>query len=149
VAAWEEFARAEPDLAGRVGQLFTSHKHHTMATIRGDGGPRISGTEVQLEDGELRLGMMAGTRRAADLRRDPRIALHCHSSDPPEGDPEGWTGEAKISGRAVEESPGDDGSDRFRVDLTEVVLTRLGSPPDHLVIELWRPDRGLVRIERR
>jgi hypothetical protein len=148
VATWEEFARSEPDLAGRVGQLFTSSKHHTMATIRRDGSPRISGTEVQLEGGELRLGMMAGARRAGDLRRDRRIALHSHSQDPPEGDPSGWTGEAKVAGFAVEETS-DDGSHRFRIDLTEVVLTRLGSPADHLVIELWRPDRGVTRFERR
>jgi len=37
----------------------------------------------------------------------------------------------------------------FRVELTEVVLTRVGDPPDHLVIELWRDGEGLRRFERR
>src|SRR6266540_3369983 len=32
---------------------------------------------------------------------------------------------------------------RFRVDLTEVVLTSLGGdPPDHLVIESWQQGKG-------
>jgi hypothetical protein len=38
---------------------------------------------------------------------------------------------------------------RFRVDIGEVVLTRVGQPPDHLVIESWHPDRGLEQRERR
>jgi hypothetical protein len=147
MATWESFARDAPELADRVGRQFTSFKHHTMATIRADGSPRISGTEVQLEGGELRIGLMTGTRRAEDLRRDPRIALHSHSQDPPEGDPSGWGGEAKVAGVAVDDAS-EDGIDRFRIDLTEVVLTALGSPPDHLVIELWRPGEGVVRFAR-
>jgi hypothetical protein len=34
------------------------------------------------------------------------------------------------------------------VDVTEVVLTRVGDPPDHLVIELWREGQGLRRTRR-
>ena len=64
--------------------LFTQHRHHTMATVRSDGAPRISGTEVEFDSGELCLGMMAGTFRAVDLRRDPRLEIHSHSVDPPE-----------------------------------------------------------------
>jgi hypothetical protein len=37
----------------------------------------------------------------------------------------------------------------FRLDLTEVVLVRLGEPADHLVIESWHEGRGLRRVERR
>lgn len=122
-----------------------------MATLRRDGSPRISGTEVEFAEGEIRLGMMHGARRALDLRRDPRVALHSQGVDPPEGDPGSWSGEAKISGQAIElEAPeADDGSHRFVVDIAAVVITRLGSPADHLVIESWRPGRGLVRYERR
>lgn len=151
MAAWAEFADAEPELAARVIELFTARRHHTMATVRADGSPRISGTEVSLDGGQLTLGMMPGTRRAVDLRRDPRVALHSQGVDPPEDDHGAWSGEAKIAGTAVELAPpteGGHGADRFRIDLSEVVLTRLGNPPDHLVIESWTPRLGRRSFRR-
>jgi hypothetical protein len=42
-----------------------------------------------------------------------------------------------------------DEAHRFRIEVTEVVLTRLGEPADHLVIECWHPNRGLERRVRR
>jgi len=147
MTSWADFEDAEPEFARRVRELFTSHKHHTMATIRRDGSPRISGTEVDFSDGELVLGVMSGARRAADLRRDPRLALHTHTADPPEEDPSTWCGDAKVSGVAVEQPS--DGSHRFRVELGEVILTTVGTPADHLVIASWRHDRGLLRFDRR
>lgn len=151
MTSWHDFERAEPEFAHRVQDLFEAHKHHTMATLRRDGSPRISGTEVDFSGGELRLGMMKGALRALDLRRDPRVALHSQGVDPPEGDPGAWTGEAKIAGQALEadDPASGDGSHRFRVDVTEVVITKLGTPADHLVIESWTQARGLVRRERR
>ncbi len=58
---------------------------------------------------------------------------------------------AKISGIAVELEDAEPagGSHRFRIDVTEIVVTAVGSPADHLVIEMWDADRGLVRLERR
>lgn len=146
MASWQEFTQAVPEFAQLVQQLFTEHKHHTMATVRPDGAPRISGTEVEIDSGELCLGMMPATRRAADLRRDPRIAIHSHSIDPPIGNHAAWRGEAKLSGRATELVDPNRGSDRFRVDIEQVVLTRL--EPGQLVIETWRPGSGLVRRDR-
>lgn len=144
---WAEFASLEPELAATVEGLFRAHRHHVMATLRRDGSPRVSGTEVRFEDGSLVLGMMPGTRRAADLRRDPRLSLHSQGVDPPEEDPGAWPGEAKVSGRAVDESEGG-GTDRFTLDVDEVVLTRLGDPPDHLVVELWQPATGVRALRR-
>lgn len=150
MASWNDFAAEEPDFAQRVRALFTAHKHHTMATLRSDGAPRISGTEVDFGDDGLALGMMGGSLRAADLRRDGRVALHSCTVDPDE-DPMVWSGDAKISGTAtpVEQHAGPPGSDRFLVEPTEVVITRVGTPADHLVIETWHPGRGRDRIERR
>jgi hypothetical protein len=119
-----------------------------MATLRRDGSPRISGTEFDFGPEDLRLGSMAGALKALDLRRDPRVALHCPTEDTPEDDPRSWGGDAKIAGLAHEEPPGEDGSHRFRIELTEVVLTRVGDPADHLVIESWHPGRGLRRRRR-
>lgn len=149
---WEEVAAAEPEFAARVRRTFAIRKHATLATLRRDGAPRISGTEVEFgEDGSIYLGMMAGSLKAVDLRRDPRLALHCPTEDPPEDDPTAWPGDGKISGRAVEVSDPARGDEahRFRIDVTEVVLTAVGEPADHLVISSWHPDRGLERRERR
>ena len=152
-AAWADFEAAEPVFAQRVRGLFTAHKHHTMATLRRDGSPRISGTEVRFEAGDIVVGMMHGARRAGDLRRDPRIALHTHTVDPPAaGEDQGtWCGDAKISGIARELPAGDDDppAHHFRLEIEEVAHVRLGVPADHLVVESWRPGRGVERVERR
>ena len=150
MTSWSEFAAAEPDLSRRVREMFGAHKHHTMATLRKDGSPRISGTEVDFTDGGPALGMMAGALRADDLRRDPRVAVHSCTEDPGE-DPALWPGDAKISGTAIEvdDHDGPVGSDRFVIDVDEVVVTRVGTPADHLLIETWHPGRGVRRIERR
>lgn len=151
MASWSEFAAAEAQFAERVLERFTVRKHSTLATLRSDGSPRISGTEVSFDGGELSLGMMPGSLKARDLQRDARVALHSPTDDTSEEDPSSWAGEAKIAGHAVDVTDPkrlDDGH-RFRVDITEVVLTRVGEPADHLVIESWHPDRGLERQRRR
>jgi hypothetical protein len=150
MTSWNDFASAEPDFSRRVLDIFVTQKHMTMATLRRDGSPRISGTEAQFVDGELVLGMMPGSLKARDLTRDPRLALHSPTFDAPENDPSGWSGDAKIAGLAVEsfDKDPDDESHRFLVDIQEVVLTKVGTPADHLVIESWRPDTGLRRRQR-
>jgi len=151
MASWAEFASAEPALASRVRQRFDIRKHKTLATLRKDGSPRISGIEVEFADGELFLGMMPGSRKLNDLERDPRLALHSPTDDPPPGDPRGWPGEAKLAGFAREvvftNSPVERGR-RFRVDIAEAVLTHLNDAGDQLVIESWHPGEGTQRRER-
>lgn len=152
MASWKEIAHAEPEFAEHVRRTFAIRKHATLATLRRDGSPRISGSEVVFDDdGEIYLGMMPGSRKALDLRRDPRLALHCPTEDPPEHDHSAWLGDGKVAGRAVEVSDPQrsDQAHRFRIDVTEVVLTRVGTPADHLLIESWHPGRGLERRERR
>jgi hypothetical protein len=150
VAGWSAVVEADPDLASHVRRCFAVRKHATLATLRRDGSPRISGTEVDFEDDvELYLGMMAESLKALDLRRDPRLAIHCPTEDAPTDDPTGWLGDAKIAGVAIEitDPPSADGSHRFRIDVTEVVVTTVDG--DHLVIRSWHPDRGVQRRERR
>ncbi len=151
MATWAEFRTAAPALAAAVEARFVVRRHHVMATVRADGSPRLSGTEVDWTSGGPRLGMMPGTVRAADLRRDPRVAVHSQGVDPPEGNDAGWPGEAKLAGRAVwvVDYDGDVSIDVVDVDVTEVVLTVLGEPPDHLVVEWWTPSGGVQRVERR
>lgn len=143
--SWAEIVAAVPDLAAEVHRRFAVRKHATLATLRRDGSPRISGTEVEFGEGDVWLGSMPGAVKALDLGRDPRMALHSPTVDPPEEAPGEWEGEAKLSGRALE-VPGQPGSHRFRLDITEVVLTRVRG--DRLVIESWHPDRGRQVRER-
>jgi Pyridoxamine 5'-phosphate oxidase len=149
MTTWTDFAAAQPDLAERVRACFAVRKHATLATIRRDGSPRISGSEVEFSEEGLFLGSMAGAVKALDLQRDPRFALHCPTVDAVPGEESAWMGDAKLAGVATEVAPGPGGSHRFALDLLEVVHTRVGTPADHLVIESWHPDRGLRRIERR
>jgi hypothetical protein len=148
MATWDELETQAPDLATAVRERLTGRKHHTLATLRRDGSPRISGTEVELSGGELWLGSMPRALKALDLRRDPRFALHSATVDPPEEDPRGWPGEAKLSGRAVEVSAADADSHRFRLELEEVVLTRIADDGQALEITSWHPGRG-VEVRRR
>ncbi|MDQ4008084.1 MAG: pyridoxamine 5'-phosphate oxidase family protein [Actinomycetota bacterium] len=149
MATWREMADEVPDFAADVAQRFAARKHATLATLRKDGSPRISGTEVELDGDEVWLGSMPGALKALDLRRDPRVALHSPTVDPSDDDPSAWPGEAKIAGRAIEVHGGlPDGAHRFRIDITEVVLTRVGRPADHLLIRSWHPGRGLEERHR-
>ena len=150
MTAWQDVEQAAPEFARRVRTLFDAHRHKTIATLRADGSPRISGIETVFQDGELVFGSMTNARKGADLRRDPRFALHSATVDPVEGSEAQWPGEAKISGRAIAAGPvteGPDG-DRFHADIAEVVLTHLNAEATMLVVEWWTPRRGLQRIER-
>jgi hypothetical protein len=150
MTAWRDVEQAVPEFAQRVRALFDAHKHKTIATLRADGSPRISGIETVFEDVELVFGSMLNARKGADLRRDPRFALHSATVDPVEGSEAQWPGEAKISGRAIAAgaiTKGPDG-DRFHADIAEVVHTHLDEKATKLVVEWWTPTHGLQRIER-
>ena len=150
MAAWKDVEQAEPEFAARVRRLFDGGKHKAIATLRADGSPRISGIECEFADGELKFGSMPGARKGADLRRDPRFALHGPAFHPQEGKEAQWPGEAKIAGRAVLAGPISDGpgGELFLADISEVVITRLNPEATLLVIESWTPQRGLRVVER-
>jgi hypothetical protein len=150
VAAWKDVEQAEPEFAARVRRLFEAGRHKTIATLRVDGSPRISGIECEFADGDLRFGSMPGARKGADLMRDPRFALHGPTFHPQEGKEAEWPGEAKIAGRAVIAGPiGEEAAgELFVADISEVVITRLNPEATVLVIESWTPQRGLSVTER-
>jgi pyridoxamine 5'-phosphate oxidase-like protein len=145
VASWAEFEEAEPAFAKRVKRLLRSRKHLTMATLRRDGSPRISGTEVQFAADHLQIGSMHGAVKAMDLLRDPRVAIHGPTHDPAKSG--AWRGEAKVAGLA-RPVPTTDDTHAFRIDLQDVVITRLNGARTKLVIESWTPGRGYRKFER-
>lgn len=153
--AWKAIEQAEPEFARRVRRLFDAGRHKTIATLRSDGSPRISGIECEFTDGDLRFGSMIGARKGADLKRDPRFALHSPSLHPVEGKESEWPGEAKIAGRAIPAGPVTTGEsseqpdgEMLVADITEVVITGLNAEGTKLIIASWTPERGLRRFER-
>lgn len=148
MASWSDVEQAAPELAAAVRTCFDVRKHATLATLRRDGSPRISGTEVQFADGEVTIGSMPGAVKALDLRRDPRYALHSPTTDPPEDDPSAWLGEAKLAGTAHEAHRSATGDPHhFVLTVREVVLTRVTG--DRLVITSWHEGRGVSERSRR
>lgn len=73
---WEDISRTIPDLASYVKRRFAAHEHHVIATIRRDGSPRVSGTNVMFTNGTLWIGMMPHALRTLDLRLTQYCALH-------------------------------------------------------------------------
>jgi len=149
MVTWQEFADEAPKLAKAVRARFAASKHHVLATLRKNGSPRVSGTEVAWDGPDLVIGSMWLAIKAKDLLRDPRFALHANPGD---GSMEG--GDAKIAGIAVEvpappgQSDSDELSHRFQLLLTEVVLTRVHPDGDRLVVESWKPGRAPKKIDR-
>jgi hypothetical protein len=158
VARWQDIVDTAPEFAEAFLKRLDAHTHKTIATLRKDGSPRISGIECWETEGDLWVGSMARAVKARDLQRDPRYALHSASEDPPE-----WSGDAKLSGRAEEvtdpdrrlagfrasaDDPPSPDSHLFRLEIDEAVLIGLNEERTRMVIELWRPDGSVKRTER-
>ncbi|WP_020380366.1 pyridoxamine 5'-phosphate oxidase family protein [Nocardiopsis potens] len=154
---WEEFAAEAPELAERIRRRFARTPHHVLATLRRDGAPRVSGTEVAFRGPDLALGSMPGAVKARDLQRDGRFAMHANPGEVAAGEPM-EEGDAKVSGVAVEVTdPGEVERHRdpgqpagpfhlFRLLLTDAVLTSVEG--DRLVIRHWRPGAGVTETRR-
>ncbi len=125
-ARWEDFEGEQPMLAAVGRQRLGGPGVVLVATIRTDGAPRLSPVEPLFWKGELWLSMGWGTRKAVDLRRDPRILVHNIVTNR-----EGSSGEFKLRGRAVE----DDVAATHRA-YAETVAAELG----------WRPEPGRFHL---
>lgn len=153
--SFSAFEAAAPGLAREVRERLDAHVHKTLATLRRDGAPRISGTETIFAEGELWIGSMPQALKALDLLRDPRYALHSGSDDPP-----GWKGDAKLAGRAEEVTdparveavvagkapPGP--LHLFRLDVGEVSTVRLNEEGTGIDIDVWTPEGGVRSFSR-
>jgi hypothetical protein len=153
--SWSDFEAEAPELAERVRERLDAHRHKTLATLRRDGSPRISGTEAGIVEGELWIGSMWQALKARDLQRDPRFALHSGSDEPDD-----WKGDAKLAGVAeeitdpeqVKKINGDSApsgpSHLFRLDLREVSVVGLDESRKAIEIQVWTPGRGVRTIKR-
>lgn len=160
MATWQEFEDQAPVLAAAVKGRLEEHGLGLLATLRHDGSPRISGIEPLIAAGELWIGMMPGSRKGADLRRDSRFALHSATADKNVTE-----GDAKLSGRAVTVTDGatvdafraafrehtgylpEGPIELFRATIDEASFLRPAG--DHLEIDSWRAGGPVQRRERR
>jgi hypothetical protein len=156
---WSEIDQGQPRLAELGRRLLIEPGVVLVGTTRRDGTPRISPVEPYILDGELMLSMMWGSRKAADLLRDPRILVHSIvvSRD-------GDDGEFKVRGIAHAE---DDRSLRrryadavsaslgwkpepgrfhlFTVAIEEITYIRYDGPTGDQYVASWPPGREFVR----
>jgi len=154
---WDTFEQACPEIARLARERFSRDEVVLVGTIRADGSPRISPNEVEFAAGRLLLGMMWRSKKALDLVRDPRIAVHSAPSDRmnPGGD-------VKLYGRAVDERDSD-----VRQAYRDTIGARIGWAPDEPDYHLfsldvhsagyavfgegshalaWDPEQGLRRL---
>ena len=153
---WTDFAAAAPETAAVFLRRLEATGMALLATLRRDGSPRISPLEPLISGDRLWLGMMPGSTKVADLRRDPRLCLHTATADKDVAD-----GDAKLFGRAVDVPEGADdrrayaaafeaatgndldampgGFDLFWLELTGASSLVLGDDMKHLRITAWTP----------
>ncbi len=156
---WSELVAEEPRLADLGQQRLTEPGVVLVGTIRHDGTPRISPVEPLLWKGELWLSMLLGSRKAADLQRDPRVLVHSIVTGR-----DGGPGEYKVRGRAIEEptrtvqeSYAEQVRDRigwdplpgqfhlFRVDIDDVTFIRYDDASGDQFVTRWPDKREFVR----
>jgi hypothetical protein len=155
---WDEFESACPDIASLARARFVKDDLVLVGTVRADGSARISPNEPDFAVGRLFVSMMWRSKKALDLLRDPRIAVHSVPSDRMN---EG--GDVKLYGRIVDErdpdvrrafreaitkridwAPDEPNFHCFSVDVESAGYTVFGDDSHALA---WDPDRGLRRLE--
>jgi hypothetical protein len=103
MATWAEFESADPDMATKGRALLYQYGPPLgyLATVRGDGGPRVHPFCPIVADGGLWAYILRRSPKGADLLRDPRFALHAFS-------PEDVDDEFFIRGRAEPTQPAEE-----------------------------------------
>jgi hypothetical protein len=97
--SWRDVELGAPEIT-RLGMArLDSARVALLGTLRRDRSPRISPIEPHFARGQLLIGAMAWSAKAADLRRDPRYVLHSTVTGPDSGE-----GELKLYGSADEAS---------------------------------------------
>jgi hypothetical protein len=78
LATWADFEATAPALAARGRALLYQYGPPLgyLATVRADGGPRVHPFCPVVTEGGLWAYVLRHSPKGADLRRDPRFALH-------------------------------------------------------------------------
>jgi Pyridoxamine 5'-phosphate oxidase len=153
MTTWAQFENEARDFAATVRARFEAAETHVLATLRKDGSPRVSGSEVQFTGQQLTFGSMVNAVKARDLQRDGRCAIHAN----PSADARDM-GDAKVAGIAIEvtgaaKSAYASGSEpaedfhAFRLDLNEAVVTSVEG--DELVVRVWHPGQAVQTFRRK
>ena len=81
--SWRDFEAATPGLArdGRALLRRGDGEEGLLATVRGDGLPRINPVSIKIVGGRLLVFVLPSAKRA-DLAEDGRYALHAHRIPP-------------------------------------------------------------------
>ena len=100
LATWAEFEAAAPQLASKGRALLYQYGPPLgyLATVRADGGPRVHPFCPIVAAGGLWAYILRNSPKGADLRHDPRFALHAFS-------PEDVDDEFFVRGRAESIQP--------------------------------------------
>ncbi|MGZ4593980.1 MAG: pyridoxamine 5'-phosphate oxidase family protein [Actinomycetes bacterium] len=155
---WSELQQ-QPGLAALTQQRLIDPEVALAVTIRRDGTPRLSPVEPFVLDGDLWLSMLWGSRKAADLARDPRILVHSIVTTR-----DGGEGEIKVRGtasavtdRAVQARYAAAVSDRlgwspepgrfhlFQVDIESVTYIRYDGATGDQHVVLWPHGDEFIR----
>ena len=80
MTTWAAVSDAAPGLADTGRRLFerSGTGEALLATVRGDGLPRINPINLAIVDGHLVAYLIVGSAKLADLEADGRYALHAH-----------------------------------------------------------------------
>lgn len=143
--AWQDLEQGAPRVAGLGMASLTATSVALLGTLRRDGSPRISPVEPCLCEGQLLIGAMAWSPKAADLRRDPRYVLHSAVTGPDNGE-----GEFKVYGSAAE------AGDKLRSAAAGVwwqdwppgTAVVFALHVDRAVYVTWEIERGVMTIDR-
>ena len=142
MSSWNGFASAAPGMAATGQRLFerSGIGEGLLATVRGDGLPRIHPIYVAVVDGRLVAFLIVGSAKLADVLADGRYALHAHQ-DPAEpheflvrgrarevADPALWAAAAAAWSFEV-----DDTYRLFEFDIEHAVFGERGDP------DAWPP----------
>jgi hypothetical protein len=94
---WQDLELGAPEIARLGMNRINAARVALLGTLRPDASPRISPVEPYFVEGQLLVGAMTWSRKAADLLRDPRYVLHSAVTGPDADE-----GELKLYGSAVE-----------------------------------------------
>jgi hypothetical protein len=155
VTSWADAAASAPDVVRHAEAALAARRMKCLATLRRDGSVRLSETSgVIVAAGDLWLGMIPSAKQR-DLANDRRVSVHCGSPT------DEWATSVRISGSAFEAMDGDRarfveatgrdvaGFELYRLEVTEVVVTRPHPETDEILVEWWTPARGEASATRR